>query len=369
MLQEFALGSFGPEATETQGIRDLYARLTATGGEIGDQEALKRVFFSWRSHEAESEDASEPVTRTYTMAPLFEAAGIRFYQAPDVAVPLSRGEVPEFGTVGGGYLLSNERNFRRYFEKVRNLGGVTIGLGSLQNLDLAVAAGSSGLILADLTPMVSMTLALLLPQLALNRTPFEFQAAGEAMVRRDAPAEPFLEHIPEDYRPAFEAHLTALRHSFPYPKMIRKLFMRSLTDPHSFMGNDAAYERAADLVARGGVSLVYGDFFGPDMPDLIELAMGVYEDPVRVIHVTNAPEQVVQRKYPVSADPFLRLLEASFVDPNGRLLLSTEFGNPSRGEDPFRYHAPPLRASAILLRAYGHLAPFVRRFEQSQGLV
>jgi hypothetical protein len=311
------------------------------------------------------------------VAPLFDAGGLRFFQSPDAPVPLKRGEVPSFGTLGGGYLVSNERNFHRYFDRVQGLGGVTVGLGSLQNLDLAAAAGASGLILADISPTVSMTLALLLSRLAHCRTPEDFRDAGEALIRKDAPREPFLEAISQDYRPAFESHLTALRDSPTYTRGLRRYFMSAMMNPYSFLGNAESFERAANMAVRGGISIIYGNFFGDSMPDLVELAMGAFQDPIRVIQTTNAPEILVTRHLRSSAGPLLNLLESRLTDPNGMFLTSTELGRNAgrlpgqaapRLEDPFRYHSVRMRAAAILLRTYGHLAPFVRRFEREEGV-
>jgi hypothetical protein len=376
MLHQFARSTFGPEAPETQGIQTLHQTLTEGAGDLRGFN-LQPLFEQWQAHEGPSEDPPDPITVVHPVAPLFNAGGVRFFQSPDAPTPLRRGEIPTDGTVGGGYLVSNERNFHRYFDRVRDVGGVTVGLGSLQNVDLAVAAGASGLVLADISPTVSMTLALLLPRLGDCRTPQDFRDAGESLIRPGYPTAEFLDPIPEDYRPAFERHLTALRTSRAHTRSLRRHFMSSLLNPHSFLGSQESFERAANLAVRGGISLIYGNFFGEYMPELLALALETHEDPIRVINTTNAPEQIVARNYPVSAGPLLSVLEGEIADPKGHFLTSTEFGHnqrqlPAPGDelsrDPFRYNDIPIRAAAILLRTYGHLAPFVRRFERSQGI-
>lgn len=309
------------------------------------------------------------------IVPLFTAGGVRFFETPSASPCVNSGERFDSENAVGGYLVSNERHFSSYFPEIRNIGGTVLGIGSLQNLSLAVAARANGLMIADISPKVLLTLSLLLPQIPASRGPDEFAGRAMALVDPEADEASFLDPVSDSFHPALSSHLEYLRANQFYRKTMRRLLGNLMSEPNSFLGDRSNFEAAADLIERGGVSLLYGNFFSDEMPDLIDAAMSAYPDPLRVVHTTNALEQMAQRRYPISYRGLLKILEGRRTDPNGRFLLSTEFSpideirrEKRRMGDAFTYHAVPIRAAETLLRTDGTVPSFLRRFESDPGL-
>lgn len=373
LLNQFAADRFGMDANSSLLARDLMVSIQATQGESFDGNLAVLLADSWRALQEPAKERDE-ITQVIVRGPSFRSGPVRFYQDPFLQEPVRPHTVSEKGTVAGGYLATNENHFSAYYPQVAGLGGVVLGIGSLQNFDLALAAGASGLVFCDASPLVAMTLALLMPQLGGADNRYDFGQRVFSLIRRGQDPSPFLDPIPTAYQPAFMAHIDALRDSSDAEKSLSRLVKRLWNRPESFLGNDDSYRRAADLVEAGGVSIAYGNFFGPGMPAVVDAALSVYEDPVRVVHLTNAPEQMVVRKYPVEESSLMEILDRA--DPEGRLLLSTEFTssldvrrNKRAVNDQFSYHATTLGSASRTLRAFGGLRPFINRFRDQMGLV
>jgi len=329
----------------------------------------------WRTR-IDPTQARDEITQVIVRGPSFRAGSSRFYQDPYLEDPVEPRTVSSRGTTAGGYLLTNETHFSSYFPEVAGLGGVVLGIGSLQNLDLALAAEASALIFCDYSPLVSMTLALLIPQLELSENRFDFGNRVFSLLRRDASPDPFLDPIPQTFRPAFAAHIDGLRASPDVPKSLSRFVKSHWNRPESFLGDNDLFARAAEMAAGGGISIAYGNFFGLGMPAVVDAALSVYSDPVRVVHLTNAPEQMVVRDIPVDESSLRDILAHPQVDPEGRFLVSTEFTsrldvriNKRAVNDQFSYHALNLGEASRILRAYGGLRPFINRFRNQMGLV
>ncbi len=276
--------------------------------------------------------------------PLFETAELSFFQSTGIE-PLLRAHQGLGQYSYGLHLASNEQCFQEFFPAIQNIGGVLLGVGSLQNLNHAAVAGVSGLILVDKAPNVALSLAMLLPLLPETSGPKEFAALARGLVDPMAQEDIYLHKIPEAFQPAFSDHLGFLRNGFGGAQFQRYV-RASQRRPDTILNNQTYFDRIAGMIERQGVGIVYGSIFDPDMPDMVEQAMQRYEDSLRMVYLSNAVERTTtsNNRLSVHGSGLADLLQRPFTDPEGRVLMTTEFGAyprypELRQQDGFTYHA------------------------------
>ena len=314
--------------------------------------------------------------------PLFTTKGapVRFYQSASMTPKLQPGQGLPIKRDAPGSINPNEDHFQIFYPLIRDMGGVILGIGSLQNMNLAVAAPqASGLIFIDFDSMPALTLPLLLSQIPEYETPEEFAFAAKKMVLNGEDPAPFLEKIPEEYRPAFSDQIESLRErAKPFPKRpdfkvfpganLLKLFDSYRQDPNTFLGDPNAYRRCSQLLRNGSAAIIHGDLFGDETPPIVAQEMAHHHEPIRIIYTSNALEWAANDiAEPPSIDPFLNLLENPSVDPEGLLLMTTAF--PKEGVETdiftgaFAYYAVPIGEAAELLRRHAGFEGFVDHFK------
>lgn len=305
-------------------------------------------------------------------------APVRFYQSPSMRPRLQPGQGLPIKRDAPGSIKPNEGHFQIFYPLVRDMGGIILGIGSLQNMNLAVAAPqASGLIFVDFDSMPALTLPLLLSQIPDYETPEEFAAHAKKIVLNGEDPAPFLEKIPEEYRPAFAHQIESLRErAKPFPKRpdfkvfpganLLKLLNAYLQDPNTFLGDKTAYRSCTRLVQNGGTAIIHGDLFGDETPPLVAQEMAHHHEPIRIIYTSNALEWAANNVVPPLIGPFLNLLEGPFVDPAGLLLMTalTEGGvETDIFTGAFAYYAVPIKTASRILRHFGNFEGFVDHFK------
>ncbi len=375
MLERFAAGTFGEESPEYMRLWILRDTLRVDPSAV-DPAALREL----ASDLGQSEGAEPPPPASVfqTVPPLFTAGPVRFFQSTGSK------KTPQVGKQAAGtdplldygnYFGGNERLLGLFYQVVAGRGGVALGIGSLQNLSLAAAAEASALVVYDWDPIITLTLPLILPLIPASAGPDDFVKRASALVNRATDPAAFLEPIPREFRPIFAGHIKDLRlHSTAGPA-ISKTFEDLTRDPRSFLGDPSLFQNARRMLERGGITVIDGDFFAKDMPDLVASAMTFHREPITSLYLSNALEWAVRREPLTSYEPLAQLLDAPFIRRGGNLLTTTEFRLdagfnrlPRKRGDGFAYHAMPLGWAARLLRCYGNLTGFVARFQSETGL-
>lgn len=307
-------------------------------------------------------------------------APVRFYQSASMRPRLQPGQGLPVKRDAPGSIRPNEDHFQVFYPLIRGMEGVILGIGSLQNMNLAAAAPqASGLIFIDFDSMPALTLPLLLSQIPEYETPGEFAAHAKKIVLNGEDPAPFLEKIPEEYRPAFSDQIESLRErAKPFPKRpdfkvfpganLLKLLDAYLQDPNTFLGDKTAYRSCTRLVQDGGTAIIHGDLFGDETPPLVAQEMAHHHEPIRIIYTSNALEWAANDvAEPPSIDSFLNLLEGPFVDPDGLLLMTTAFPEDGVATDvftgAFAYYAVPIKTASRILRHFGNFEGFVDYFK------
>ncbi len=334
---------------------------------------------SWENLRRLWSDASPPISGVYpsglfSKKPHFRVGPVDVYQS-DILTGLWRpNKRPDLlhGEGGYGRLLSNEPNFSLFYPSVAGLGGVVFGVGTFQNLNLVVASEASGLILADLSPMVAVSMALLLAQIP-KQSRHGFAETVLNLFRKEEPTEPFLEDVDCDYRPVVSFVIEQIR-AQPHLRDLRRYLKRALQDPSEALGKDTYYDFLANCIRAGAAAVIHGNLFAADMPDLVAAAMSVHNEPLRTIYLSNAPEWMRKEKAGAAAS-LSGLFDTAFTDQRGVLLASTEYGRSEKARsgkaalgDQFSYHALPIATASLLLKAYGRVTRFVGRLQTERGL-
>ncbi len=307
--------------------------------------------------------------------PLFEAGPVSFFQSSDLSDPirpLQRLEKPSLQIQLG----SNERCFQHFYPAIEGQGGTLFGIGSLQNLNLAAVSRASGLICMDADPNVTMGMAMLLPLIPKLGGPDDFASVARDLVHRDGPIALYLDNIPSEYQAAFEGQIENLR-TVPIVGPRFRRFIDAYQSRHdSFLGHPDYYDRIASMVQLGGVSVIYGNLFSPELPDLVAGALSYHEAPIRTLYFSNALEwcQVHLDESLLSVAGLVELFNGPHVDPLGRVLMTTEIGATpeiiaARASDNFTYHARPTGQVGPVLRQAGRLSPWLGAWKRDPQVI
>jgi len=374
LLDRFSAANFEEGSPEREAAKTLMSSLEPSRGADCDQMVLGNLQNLW-TIAAPPGSGVFPLDRVRP-SPRFHIGPVAVYQSDYLTSRWLPNEYPAVLHGEGGYLRlqSNEKNFPLFYPSIANAGGVVFGVGTFQNLNLAVASAASGLIMADLSPMVAMSMALLISQIPKQASRYDFAETALKLFRKGEDAAPFLEDVSEDYRPLVSFMIDQMRGPMHFREM-KRYFTKALQDPSEALSRDTFYDYLAERIRAGGASVIHGNLFETDMPDLVASAMSVHADPLRMVYLSNAPEWIRREPDTTPLQSLSGLLRGPRTDPNGVLLTSTEFGRSedarnqkARLADQFSYHALPLSDAATLLRAYGRVSRFVERLQAQPGL-
>ncbi len=292
--------------------------------------------------------------------PLFESGGVRFYQSPSLSQHPPRHSDFFHRGLAGGHFDSNEIFFPTFCDIAAGSGGAVVGIGSLQNLSLACAAGASGLVFVDRHPLVAMTLMLLLPSLPEFSSPEEFRRFGLRLPDDRVDMTPYLTPIPVAYRTAFMRHIEDIRSIPLYHSQVEGPFLSHGPCKPDFLEDEDSFAHAAHLIRQGGISVFHGDFFDEQTPDFLSSALDGFSEGIRTLYLSNALSAYVSEDH-VAPLAFLQdFLRSPDVNPDGHLFLtSLDIGR-------FFYHALPFKEFEDVARRTQDVGTFLHEMENRQ---
>lgn len=288
--------------------------------------------------------------------------GVRFFQSPCVRKPIAPARPLEGrrDEIYPPFSVDIEQGHQILYRGIENSGGVFVGLSFLQTLSLAAHANAAALVFINFDPYVALTLPLLLSLFPRNPRPIDFFEDAKTLFSARFDKKRFLDLIPSDYQAAFEEHIETLRDI--YYTMFNRSLYQTFSDDTSFLGDQLFYDRIARLVMLGNVSVIYGDLFSLDMPDLVHAALGNHEEEqIRAVFLANALRWVAE-KSPETFSPLLQLLRTPRTDPEGRLLQS------HLKESVWRFTSLPMTEASELMERYGNAQEFLAQIESSHLL-
>lgn len=324
------------------------------------------------------EDRTTPLHPIVTPChePLFRVGPVRFYQCAGLGTRFREGqEFPRSPWIPRhkNFTLPNEKEHALFHPALEGAGGTYIGIGSLQNLSLAAAAGASNILLVDWNPHLALTLSILLAIVPRHKEPASFVQEVQRLLDRQRPVEEFLEIAPQKFETLFADQIGRLRKEeswflggrFKLAGQLRRITRRFAADPSSFLGNEESYQRVASVVEAGGVSVFHTNFLREWVIDMIYSAMGLSADPIRTVYLSNT---LTVPNTQLSILPVLPLLAGPWTDPRGKVLLThrgkslgglEEFkiSRRSRARDRFSYYAIPLEIAPKVLSKIPILRP------------
>lgn len=315
--------------------------------------------------------------RRFQISPLFQVGSVKFFQAPQVRYPLRPGQGLE-GSVGyGNYLIPTERDHHLQLDPLAHVGGVHLGVGSLQNLAYAGWANSGGLVFVDDDPFVAWSLPLILSMIPICRHPRLFLHVANRLFRKGSFVDSlFLAKVPKDFRQAFREHITNIRSDEWRPHFFSRFLGELYEGPRSFLASRESYDHVAGLIRRGAVAVIYGDLFAPETPDLVYAAMETFPEPVlRTVYLSNLFDYD-QRE----SGSLLQLFAGPWTDPDGFVLststcpedLVSDFPPGIRGvrdwhHHQYRYYTLSMSHAVSILERHGRFGKPTPR--QGRGIV
>jgi hypothetical protein len=297
---------------------------------------------------------------------------IRFRVTDEFTKPLRDTSIAAFSR---GYLFSNETHFDRFFDEVqKDEGGTIIGVAGLQNLELAVAAQASALILVDISPLQIPFLLSALEMVA-HYDQRDFIEALQPLRRRLSLEGVLPTEIGERYGIAGPL-MRLLQRQSPFSISASTFFDKILPNRDApFWKDPAAYAFAQAMIRRGDVSVILGDFFGDETQRLIARDIEHFNKPVSSVYLSNAPEWIKQDIDGNKAVRTAALLAHPLMNPQGRLLMSTERTDCQeiraariKHDDIFTYHSLPLSDVRRELRQTRSIPAWTRGIQQRAGL-
>jgi hypothetical protein len=250
------------------------------------------------------------------------------------------------------YIHGNDQP-RRFTAEAAGLGGTWFGIGSWHNIDLAItAADASGIILLDLDPCVSLTLALLLASVARHENRVEFIRYARGLMNMFQDPYVYLENVPQDYQDAFFNHIRWIRSSLTFFGKFHWMLWDATRNKSGSLGSDQAYAKLRDLVRAGRTPIIYGNLYSPEMPGILESVTETLENSVRAFYLSNALAWRTKPfgEWAAELSPFTAFMQhylsQDWLDRDAQILMTT---------------TNDLRHPLMLLQRYATLSPFMGR--------
>jgi len=273
-----------------------------------------------------------------------------------------------------GYPFPNEKHLDVVFDDIRDIGGTLVGLGGLQNLDLAAIMQAGAIVLVDFSPFTS-TYLLSFFEFIRTHNHEEFKDALSA-TRTISGTQNLLR---PDRIEAYGLHpkIVATARISSYYRFCAAQFLTHVTHHHSpFWQEPQAFAHIKNLLGHGKIQLILGDFFTDETRALTEAACAQHDAPVRAVYLSNAPEWICDDPQGDKARTLNTFLTHPTIDqPKGRLLITTEKTthrqeNITKGDhkDSFSYHVEPIHKTQQALHEAKTLPNWTAHFQAKPGL-